>query len=158
MKRSSLVCESEIATQSPICAVTAFDSPFERLFSSSVSSFAFVSGFVSPTTSLPLLAASNQTRSTSGPSAGLTSCSKSSPFVCFLSSAISCGVPGKRPASFVTCFHCAEAKSVFTETKPIEDAGATLAPSGTEPPPPPPPQPVAARAAATATPAQKRLI
>jgi hypothetical protein len=45
---------------------------------------------------------------------------------------------------------------VLTEINAIDDAGAMLAPSGTEPPPPPP-QPAAARIAATAAAGQSRV-
>ena len=115
-----------------------------------------LSGFVNATTSSPLLRASSQTASVSGPNAGSTS-ARLSP-VCFSNSAINCGVPGKRPARSATFLHWSEEKSVFNETNAIEDAGAMSAPSGSDPPPPPPPQPAATATAARTAPAQTRLI
>jgi hypothetical protein len=57
----------------------------------------------------------------------------------------------------VTFFHCADEKSVLIETKPIADAGAIPAPSGSEPPPPLPPQPAAATAATAAATIERGL-
>src|SRR5919197_1482689 len=163
-RRNASIFDFESATpaQPFTSSLNVLPSPLLSSFAMSALNFALLFGWVSPTTSLPPFLKSSQTTSTSGPSAGFTSCSKLTWPDSTLARCSNRGAPGNLRSSPSALRHCRELKSVLSAIRTGALAGTTFAAAGRAlPPPPPPPQPAATRARPTtrdAAPARIALL